>query len=317
MRATSQHPAGPWKFQGEVLPPFHHGAHVERYIDGTYLIYGDGRPTPKFTVKNNCAVAKPNKEDEQESNRRALRNARRELKKKNKPKKPKVNVYPRGDSPNDVHIVAYAKSMEGPWTEHQLNIKTDMSRGLQKWDCNITNLAPWILPNGTVVMGFRAKPCNECTGHGCQRIGIAVSNNGFKGPFVKRENFLEGLEENEDPYLWKNERGWHFIFHGKTQCGNKQSDTNTCGTYAYSKDSFEWFLSPFPFYDGNVVFDQEKTGKNVERLEYRHRPKLVFDAYGNPSVLYNAGQRFRDPYQRNFAFTFNTEAMRYFFCNSL
>jgi hypothetical protein len=147
---------------------------------------------------------------------------------------------------------------------------------------------------------------SEKCGKMCQYIGIAESKNGWHGPFIKREDPIAVLSGNEDPFMWKNKRGWHMLMHGKFICGLEQAQIDTCGSYAYSRDTHQWFMSPFEAYDGRVYFD----GKKTEILEYRQRPKITFDNYGTPMILYNGGKRFSKPYVQNFAFRFNTEAGR-------
>jgi hypothetical protein len=277
------------------VPPFHHGAQIERSPDGKYLVFGDGRNMPSSTVKKNCNVFQGRK----------LRG--------NKGNKDE-GLYPRGNSPNDVHVVIVADKITGPWTEHVI-AQTDLSREKQ-WDCNITNLSPVILDGKNIIVAFRSKPCvnmallsDTVCGKQCQSIGIMESTNGWAGPFVKRPDQLAILAGNEDPFMWKNKRGWHLVMHGKTQCGVSQEDTNTCGTMAYSPDSYTWYHSPFPFYDGKIKFDGTGS-QNFEILELRQRPKITFDNYGTPLVLYNGGKRFSRAYVQNFAFAFNTKAMR-------
>jgi len=320
LRATADHPMGPFTFQNEVLPPFHHGAQLERGIDGKYLIFGDGRNMPESTVRKNCAVvgnggrrreASPEAIaagfDEDVTRRRRLQETEADSSR---------NLYPRGNSPNDVHMVAMADSMSGPWTQHWFKeLQTDLT-AFSKWNCNKTNLAPLLMKNGTVMIAFRSKSCvdmqkqiKEICGMECQKIGMAVSHNGLKGPFHVRPRQLEGLDGNEDPFLWQTKRGFHLVFHGKIVCGASQAAINTCGTYAYSPDSYTWYMSPFPIYEGRVWF-HPSTGRTSEVLEYRHRPKILFSNEGVPMVLYTSGKRFSNPYVRNFAFAFNVEEMR-------
>lgn len=301
LRATADRPWGPFVFQETVLPPFHHGAHVDRSPEGKFLIFGDGKDMPDSTVKKNCNVFGPPG--------RGLRTDDGEAKKKNGDS----TLYPRGDSPNDVHMVAVADKITGPWQQHII-LKTDFSRGENAWDCNVTNLAPWINEDGSIIMAFRSKPCvpmssiiDKC-GRLCQSIGIAESANGWRGPFIKRPDEIANLAGNEDPFLWKSKRGWHMLLHGKFICGTDQESVDTCGAMAYSLDSYTWFYSPFPAYEGTVEFE----GRRSETLEYRHRPKITFDNYGVPMVLYNGAKRFNRPYIQNMAFRFNTVATHEF-----
>jgi len=238
---------------------------------------------------------------------------------KKKAKSPKstspTNLYPLGDSPNDVHFVYSSSTMTGPWSLHFLTQLQTNINAFDSWNCNKTNLSPVMLPNNTVIMSYRSKSCvamskqsREC-GKGCQNIGIAVSDDGPMGNYVLRPRKIDALSGDEDPFLWKNPRGWLMVMHGKTVCGSSQQEVNTCGALGYSLDSYTWYLSPFPAYTGTVTFDPSvRTG--TESLYLRQQPKILFSNEGVPLALYNAGQRYTEPYTRNFAFAFNVSDMR-------
>lgn len=315
LRATAPHPLGPFVFKEEVVPPFHHGAHVERGLDGSYLIFGDGRVMPQSTVRTNCGPGGPGRS---KTNRNLVEHGASQEATHSGRDLQRTNLYPRGNSPNDVHMVYIAPKITGPWTRHEIpELQTNIKQ-FSRWNCNKTNLAPLILKNGTVLMGYRSKSCqdmqwqidNVC-GSSCQKIGIAVSHHGVRGPYVLRESPIRELDGNEDPFMWKNDRGYFMAFHGKVVCGSSQAAINTCGTLGYSRDSFTWYQSPFPLYDGRVNF-HPSTGKTFETLALRHRPKILFDNEGVPLVLYNGGQRNGQNYVRSFAFAFNVPQMRDF-----
>lgn len=324
MRAEADHPMGPFEFKQQLLPPFFHGAHVTRGFNGEFHIFGDGRIMPSRTVQNNCHY-----------NRRGLRASEEtfDFESDIAPEPSSLgrdlqdDLYPLANSPNDVHIVATSDSLEGPWDMdiHYIDeLKTRNPRSAKRrWNCNMTNLAPVLEGDSTVVLAYRSKACMsprqlKC-GKSCQHIGIARSTNGVKGPYELREQEIPELTGNEDPFMWKTERGYFLIMHGKTQCGGRQSDTNTCGTLAYSEDTFTWYLSPMPAYVGDVFFTEEAQAERVRRgmspqetLLLRHRPKITFDRHGRPLVLYCSGQRFGERFVRNFAFAFNTPWMKNF-----
>lgn len=301
LRATAPHPLGPFTFQEMVLPPFHHGAHLERAPDGGYLIFGDGRDMPSSTWKK-CSSSSSSLAVPSHTGRALLRSLG-------------VNLYPLGNSPNDVHIVAHSKSMTGPWQVAEVpSLRTNIKLW-NEWNCNITNFAPLILKNGTVIMAFRSKSCipmnlQNCDLNGCQHIGIAVSDNGVAGPYTIRGR-IPSLTHNEDPFFWQNEETGYFyiIMHGKKVCGDDQQLINNCGTLAYSKDSYTWFLSPYATYDDQVYFDPS-LNKKPEALHLRQRPKILFSNDGVPLALYNGGKRFSQNNVRSFAFAFNVEKMR-------
>jgi hypothetical protein len=315
LRATGPTPMGPFTFIEEIVPPFHHGAHVERALDGGYLIFGDGRVMPSSTIQTNCAVTGKSRTLASDEKSKVAESS---LEISEQRRRLQRNLYPPGNSPNDVHMVYSSRKMTGPWVRHELTELQTNVRQFNRWNCNKTNLAPLILKNGTVIMGYRAKSCvdmqlqidNLC-GRSCQNIGIAVSHTGPHGPYTLRPDPIAVLSGNEDPFMWQNKRGYFMVFHGKVGCGNTQAAVNTCGTLGFSTDTYTWYMSPFAAYDGRVQFDPQ-TGKSTETLMLRHRPKILFSNEGVPMVLYNGGQRFGQPYVRSFAFAFNVPDMRNF-----
>ena len=345
LRATSPNPDGPFEFQEEVLPPFHHGAHLVKLPDQTFAIFGDGINTPESVVKF-CApnvrgrrllnwlwesvmaddpinfdehdfeaVVDASSEEEfeydDEDDEDDFQGERRNLRRRRR-KKPKGNggLYKLGSAPNDILMVAHSESITGPWKQLEI-MRTDMKR-FNKWDCNVTNPAPVVLPNNTIVMGFRSKSCvpmgKQKCGRDCQRIGIMVSHNGWEGPFVKRGKPITELNGNEDPTMWKSKRGWHMIMHSKTACGLNQRAVNNCGSMGYSPDSYTWYQSPWPVYTG--AHFQWSNGK-ADKFTLRHRPKMMIDdATGQPMYLYNAVRRPGIREVHNIAFPFNTPVVR-------
>ena len=315
LRAAGNFPWGPFTFKEEILPPFHHGARVLRDVNKNYLVFGDGKDMPPFTVQTNCQgqgrrVLTQNEADARfKSESRARRRFPRSKYKRYS--KGQSNLYPIGSSPNDEHFVASAITMSaGTWNQDQRLLK-DFQTNIKiwdSWDCNKTNLSPVILPNGTVVMAYRSKSClthqQQGCGNFCQHIAVAVSENGVNGPYTLPPKSIPILDGNEDPFLWYSSKGWHMLLHGKNICGDYQAARDTCGAYAYSSDLINWYLSPYPAYTMQVTFDPSL---NIppENLKYRQRPALYFSNEGIPMVLYNSGQRFQNNYVRNFAFRFN------------
>jgi len=292
VHATGPTPLGPFTFQDQILPPFHHGAQSGRMPDGSFYIVGDGIDTPASTVQTNC------------NNGNMVVSGRRHL----KTKKATSGVYAYGNSPQDYHIVATSTSMDGPWTVRNV-MHTDL-KPVSGWSCNVTNLSPLVLNNGTIVMAFRSRSCisdsiqaSTC-GNMCQFIGLAVSNNGWDGPFVKQANPIAELQGNEDPFFWQDARGYHMLMHGKIVCG--QAGVNTCGALGFSQDLVNWYLSPFPTYTNTI----ELTDGTVVNFVLRQRPKILFNSDMVPMVLFNSAQISGQDYVRNVAMAFNTAAMR-------
>jgi len=98
-------------------------------------------------------------------------------------------------------------------------------------------------------------------------------------------------EENEDPFLWQNSRGFHGLFHACTwtdSLGANWPVAEWAGRYAYSEDGTKWTFSPVPAYNGTIVW-KNGTTSILSRME---RPYLVFDENNNPTHLFNGVQRY-------------------------
>ena len=85
------------------------------------------------------------------------------------------------------------------------------------------------------------------------------------------------LAGNEDMMFWKGKRGYHAIFHSKNACGQNQSDVESCGSMAYSADSYRWTLNDAPVYTGAIEWQGADGGPpRKDVLLSRQRPKLLF-----------------------------------------
>ena len=299
LHASGPTPLGPFTFRDQILPPFHHGAQVGRMPDGSFYIVGDGENTPAWTWQTNC-------QNGNQVIKAALpQKGRRELRRK----VPKSGLYAFGNSPQDFHIAAVSTSMYGPWTVYPNIMHTDL-KPVSGWSCNVTNLSPLVLRNGTIIMSFRSRSCvpdsvqAATCGNLCQFIGLAVSQNGWAGPFIRQAHPIAALQGNEDPFFWQDDRGYHILMHGKVVCGG--AGVGTCGSLGYSQDLVTWYLSPDPVYGATISLT---SGADVT-LNMRHRPKILFNSDMVPLVLYNGALVNGQSYIRNVAVAFNTAAMR-------
>jgi hypothetical protein len=123
-------------------------------------------------------------------------------------------------------------------------------------------------------------------------VGIAVAKDAAS-PFVDRQGDIAELAGNEDAFFWQGKRGFHAIFHSKNACGQLASDVDSCGSLAWSTDSWTWHLNKAPAYDKTIVWknDGRKQGFGANEdgtLLSRQRPKILFDDDGfTPLFLYN------------------------------
>jgi len=98
-------------------------------------------------------------------------------------------------------------------------------------------------------------------------------------------------EENEDPFIWKNKRGYHGLFHACTWTDSRGVNwpvAEWAGRYAFSQDGEKWTFSPIPAYNGTIKW-KNGTTSILSRME---RPYLIFDQEGHPTNLFNGVQRY-------------------------
>lgn len=199
-----------------------------------------------------------------------------------------------GIGPHDYMSITTAPSVAGPWNERVI-FKTDPSA--EVWNCNKSNPSPVVLRNGTILLMYRGqyckrhKDCRTATQNTCERQGIAVAKDATS-PFVDRQGDIAELAGNEDAFFWQGKRGFHAIFHSKNACGQEASDVNSCGSLAWSEDSWTWHLNKVPAYTKTIIWknDERKEGLDTTAgtLLSRQRPKILFDDNGyTPLFLYN------------------------------
>merc|ERR1719231_609996 len=113
----------------------------------------------------------------------------------------------------------------GPW--HEQVIMQSEPADPAAWNCNKSNPAPLVLPNGTVLLMYRGQPCvrdphcRNATANLCEHQGIAVAVS-VDGPYHDRQGKIDALSGNEDAILFRTRRGFAALFHSKNACG--QSD---------------------------------------------------------------------------------------------
>ncbi len=115
----------------------------------------------------------------------------------------------------------------------------------------------------------------------------------FGGPI---SNLQYPFDENEDPFLFKNKRGYVALFHANTWTDSRGSNIPVAigaGRLAYSLDGRNWTYSSTPAYNGTIAFTNGST-LVLNRME---RPVLLFDEKTRkPTHLINGVQPFSHPY---------------------
>ena len=257
LRATSEVPQGPYKYEETVLPPFHHGVAVVEDPHGQIFLWTDGKNTPTKTV-HNCisnpdVIGLPHHHVVSASVKHGL--------------------YKFGEGPHDFLTVSTTINFRN-WNQTVV-LHTNLTA---EYSCNRTNPSPLILEDGSVLLAVRTTYCSvsgfapRCLPDmDCQHIFLARS----KSPtsIVSEENWkqVKQLEGSEDPFLWKDSRGrYHILAHSKRACGK---GSGSCGLLASSGNGVDWKSAARPAFTGHVKW---RNGEK-DKFYLQQRPKILFD----------------------------------------
>ena len=262
VRLEGSSPAGPFKFAEVVLPVYHHEAHAIRAPDGTLLIYmikydGGEFPgvLPCYNISNNMAFNKSHL----------------------------------------VIAVAWSSSVYGPWKEKILLNPYPGTKNREFWLCQTNCPSVTFAPNGSVVMAFRGYQCQQPVPYSKstrEKIAIATAPH-WSGPYtIRSEEPLFGwlvpddwpaslvtpgqVMSNEDPFIWRTERGYHMLTHCQLKPYPK-----TRGAYGYSEDGLNWTLLPNYMWETNMTWSDG----SVSYFQRRQAPGLYLDNDGYPLYL--------------------------------
>ncbi|MCF6357712.1 MAG: glycoside hydrolase family protein [Draconibacterium sp.] len=253
VRAVSDNPGGPFKFQEVVLKPraneywdgrMTHNPTIHKYGD-TYLLFYIGttfegeKPTPEMLVQ-------PLSDEMVEFERKTYGSIR-------------------------IGLVT-SNSIFGPWERSDEPI---LKPRIGKWDNNITtNPAPCVADDGSILLVYRSNVPEKGT-----RLGVAKADK-LGEPFKRiRDTYMKF--HVEDPYIW-----WvndHYEMIAKDQSG-KLTEEYQAGVHATSIDGINWIVSKPPkAYSRNIIWD-DGTTINFGSFE---RPQLLIEN-GKPVCLYCA-----------------------------
>jgi hypothetical protein len=175
-----------------------------------------------------------------------------------------------GSSGGYQNYFLYSRSVWGPWTDFGQNVLPGGAPG--SWDESVVNLAPFPLPNGTVLLGYRGSDSKHI-----EKLGVAMASN-WSGPYHSLSPDAPIVNASgEDPYLWVDGRGHiHMLFHSFA----------TMGGHAFARQlAGPWTLSATPPYNSTVSWSNGTTVAYAER----ERPELLLHPVtGAPMVLYTA-----------------------------
>jgi len=174
--------------------------------------------------------------------------------------------------PTHTTTIHYADSLDGPWSTAG-PITFDYGKGFPPHG-GTSNPAPYIFPNGTVIMLSRGKDAGvdldgkagRSANHNVVLFRAEswnatytwVPSNGVNGT----AGIGNGQVFTEDPVLWRGRRGFHALFHSSPDL-----------THGWSFDGVSWDWSP------TIIGPPRLAGDN-------ERPRVSVDDDGDLAVVY-------------------------------
>lgn len=165
----------------------------------------------------------------------------------------------------------YSKSLDGPWqSAGKLRINTAGMPSV----AGSSNPAPYVFPNGTVLMMGRGKDARHLPngtvirGHNIFLYRAASWNATYewvRGDGVNGSvNLGDGRLLTEDPVVWRGRRGFHVLLHSAPDL-----------THGWSKDGLKWSWSP------------QLIGPPVPAVgSDNERPRVALDAAGDIAAVF-------------------------------
>eukprot|EP01047_Picozoa_sp_COSAG01_P022109 COSAG01_NODE_1304_length_10809_cov_2.635387_4_plen_554_part_00 len=266
IHAVSPQPTGPFQLRNVALPPWHHNPQAVLHPDGTWLLYTIG--TVGVPAQHHCRKAGAAADAAAQAS------------------PPPLGV--RGPKTGEFVQLHYSRSPDGPWTF--LNLTGDPANpgifggGTTDNHDHGTNPTPWVMNNGTVVVGS-----HDSTG-----FYIQVAPH-WRGPYRRVPGHLFTFPSHdrtqgyvfEDPFLFFDAAAqrWRCLMHEYT-LGHGGHHLGGAAVSLTPELLGPWRLQPVatPAYTLRVA----DAAGGSELMARRERPKLLLDAQGRPLVLYTA-----------------------------
>lgn len=179
--------------------------------------------------------------------------------------------------------LAVADSPYGPWK--RLDEPVLKPKPNTFYSYFTSNPAPVIQEDGSVMMIFKGRAHTEDGKYSAMSLGVACAPS-IEGPYTVMNNDqpifqVDGQGEAEDPFLWKDEHGYHIIFKDHV---SKFTGEWGGGVMAHSKDGIHWNVDKSPkAYSKTIEWEDGSLGKQGQ-LE---RPFLLFEN-GKPTHAFFA-----------------------------
>lgn len=259
VHATADSPQGPYKFSEVALPSrgaqywdgrSTHNPRILKHNGKYYLIYmGSTHPfaNPSFdelTLSSPwCTVARSNK---------------------------RIGL-------------AIADSPYGPWKRFDEPILKTKPNTFYSYFTS--NPSPIIEKDGSVMMLFKGRKYVDKNKYSEMALGVAYAPS-IEGPYSVLNNDqpifqVNGQGEAEDPFLWKDERGYHAIF--KDHVG-KYTGESKGGVLAHSTNGIKWNVDKSP---RAYSLEVEWNDNTIIRQGQLERPFIFFEN-GKPTHIFFA-----------------------------
>ncbi|MFA4866740.1 MAG: glycoside hydrolase family protein [Pedobacter sp.] len=148
-----------------------------------------------------------------------------------------------------------------------------------------SNPSPMVQEDGSVMMIFKGRAHTTDGKYSNMALGMAYAPN-INGPYrvLNEDRPIFNVEEQgeaEDPFLWKDARGYHAIFKDHVA---KFTGERGGGVMAHSKDGIKWVMDKDPkAYSKTVAYEDGK----IELQGQLERPFIFFEK-GKPAYIFFA-----------------------------
>ncbi|AHF91510.1 glycosyl hydrolase family 43 [Opitutaceae bacterium TAV5] len=174
--------------------------------------------------------------------------------------------------------VAWADSLEGPW--HRSEQPLLPTRPGTFYSFLTSNPAPWIMPDGRVMMLFKSREYRANGSHSDMHIGLAEADSPAS-PFrvVGDGPVFDEFGEVEDPFFWHDGEVFHAV--AKDMSGTLAGQPGA-GVHAVSDDGRRWRPgTPQVAWRKEIV----RAGGVREQIGSLERPFLLMNEAGIPTHL--------------------------------
>ncbi|MEI8086354.1 MAG: glycoside hydrolase family protein [Paludibacter sp.] len=168
--------------------------------------------------------------------------------------------------------LAVSNSLNGPWQRMDkpiLDVETNTF-----YSFLTSNPTLVINKDGSVLMIFKAR-AYEGTKHGQMSLGVAYANN-ITGPYAVLNNKqpvfdAKKMGELEDPFLWKDKRGYHVVFKDHKA---KYTGELGGGVLAHSVNGLDWKMDKDPKAYSKTI---QWSDGFIEKRGQLERPFIFFE----------------------------------------